>query len=82
MEEIRFIAAIGAMGGGIHAESLDEAMAQEPHFIAADAGTTDAGPYSLGSGQSAFPREMIKQDLALLRKSCAKEFPTPFQTAP
>src|ERR1700738_3130409 len=69
MEEIRFIAAIGAVGGGIHAESLDEAMAQEPHFIAADAGTTDAGPYSLGSGKSAFPREMIKQDLALMLRA-------------
>jgi hypothetical protein len=66
MEEIRFIAAIGAVGGGIHAASLDEAMAEKPHFIAADAGTTDAGPYSLGSGKSAFPREMIKQDLALM----------------
>jgi len=44
-------------------------MAQEPHFIAADAGTTDAGPYSLGSGLSAFPREMIKQDLALMLRA-------------
>src|ERR1700720_595957 len=69
MEEIRFIAAIGAVGGGIHAESLDEAMAEKPHFIAADAGTTDAGPYSLGSGKSAFPREMIKQDLALMLRA-------------
>jgi hypothetical protein len=68
-DEIRFIAAIGAIGGGIHADSLDEAMAQKPHFIAADAGTTDAGPYSLGSGQSAFPREMIKNDLALMLRA-------------
>jgi hypothetical protein len=71
-EEIRFVAAIGAVGGGIHAESLDEAMAQKPHFIAADAGTTDAGPYSLGSGLSAFPREMIKQDLALMLRAGKK----------
>ena len=71
-DEIRFVAAIGAVGGGIHAESLDEAMAQKPHFIAADAGTTDAGPYSLGSGLSAFPREMIKQDLALMLRAGKK----------
>src|SRR6266403_360612 len=68
-EEIRFVSAIGAVGGGIHEESLDEAMAQEPHFMAADAGTTDAGAYSLGSGLSAFPREMIKQDLALMLRA-------------
>jgi Acyclic terpene utilisation family protein AtuA len=66
VEEIRFVAAIGAVGGGIDASSLDEAMGQEPHFIAADAGTTDAGPCSLGSGQPAFPREMVKHDLELM----------------
>src|SRR6202171_1289700 len=69
MKEIRFIAATGALGAGVHASSLDEAMGQKPHFIAADAGTTDAGPYSLGSGQSAFPREMIKNDLALMLRA-------------
>jgi hypothetical protein len=66
LEEIRFVAAIGAVGGGIDASSLNEAMAEEPHFIAADAGTTDAGPYSLGSGQPAFLREMVKHDLELM----------------
>lgn len=66
MEEIRFVAAAGAVGSGIEPKSLDEAMSQEPHFIAADAGTTDAGPYSLGSGQPAFPREMVKHDLELM----------------
>src|ERR1700682_142785 len=69
IKEIRFIAATGALGAGVHASSLDEAMAQEPHFIAADAGTTDAGPYSLGSGQPAFPREMVKHDLTLMLRA-------------
>ena len=68
-EEIRFVAATGAVGAGVHAESLDEAMGQQPHFIAADAGTTDAGPYSLGSGQAAFPREIVKHDLALMLRA-------------
>jgi hypothetical protein len=69
MEEIRFVAATGAVGAGVAADSLDEAMAQEPHFIAADAGTTDAAPYSLGSGQTAFPREMVKHDLTLMLRA-------------
>src|SRR4030081_1457629 len=63
---MRFVAAIGAVGGGVDANSLDQAMAEEPHFIGADAGTTDAGPCSLGSGQPAFPREMVKHDLKLM----------------
>ncbi len=41
-------------------------MKLQPHFIASDAGTTDAGPYSLGSGQPAYPRESVLRDLALL----------------
>jgi hypothetical protein len=69
MDEIRFISAIGALGGGVHASSFEEAMTHAPHFIAADAGTTDAGPYSLGGGQPAFPREMVKQDLTLMLRA-------------
>ena len=41
MEEIRFISATGALGAGVDDGSLEEAMTHEPHFIAADAGTTD-----------------------------------------
>jgi hypothetical protein len=44
MDEVRFIAAIGALGGGVHEGSMQEALRERPHFIAADAGTTDAGP--------------------------------------
>ncbi len=66
MEPIRFIAASGGLGGGkVDAEALAAAMQLQPHFIASDAGTTDAGPYSLGSGLPAYPRESVYRDLAL-----------------
>lgn len=63
MEEIRFVAAGGALGAGIDEVALTEAMTGRPHFIACDAGTTDAGPYYLGSGQAAFARESVRADL-------------------
>lgn len=66
MNEVRFISATGALGGGIPKDALDEAMSLSPHFIACDAGTTDAGPFSLGGGRPAFTREAVKQDLALI----------------
>jgi hypothetical protein len=66
MDEVRFIAAHGALGAGVNADALDEALAERPHFIACDAGTTDAGPHSLGSGRPAFPRQAVKRDLALI----------------
>ena len=63
MDEIRYVAASGALGVGVDAEALDQSLDSAPHFIASDAGTTDAGPYALGSGTAAFPREAVKRDL-------------------
>ena len=64
--EIRYVAATGALGVGVHVESLEKSLEIEPAFIAADAGTTDAGPFSLGTGVPAFAREAVKRDLGAL----------------
>src|SRR5260370_22665988 len=64
MEEIRFVAATGAVGAGVDRASLAAALERRPHFIAADAGTTDAGPAALGSGVPAFAKDAVKRDLA------------------
>lgn len=67
MQEIRFVCGSGGLGGGkVVAKALDEAMALKPHFIACDAGTTDSGPFSLGSGRSNYPREAVKRDLEII----------------
>jgi len=63
LDEIRYVAASGALGVGVDAEALDQSLDSAPHFIASDAGTTDAGPFALGSGTAAFPREAVKRDL-------------------
>jgi hypothetical protein len=63
LDEIRYVAASGALGVGVDAEALDKSLDMHPHFIASDAGTTDAGPFALGSGTAAFPREAVKRDL-------------------
>src|SRR5260370_32791958 len=68
-QQIRFISPVGSVGGGISSPALDEALAQAPHFIACDAGTTDAGPFSLGMGISASPREAVKRDLSLMLRA-------------
>ncbi len=74
MEEIRFIAATGALGVGVNAPALDRALDLKPHFIAADAGSTDPGPFALGSGVAAFSRAAVKRDLTaiLLARDKAK----------
>jgi hypothetical protein len=76
VKECRFIAATGMLGVGINEESLREALAIDPHFIACDGGTTDAGPFALGLGISAFPRAAIANDLAvLLRNAVPRRIP-------
>src|ERR1700730_4980290 len=70
--QIRFIAPVGSVGGGISAAALDEALTQPTDFIACDAGTTDAGPFSLGMGVPAFPREAVKHDLSLMLRAARK----------
>src|SRR5258708_36903368 len=66
MDDIRFVAATGAVGAGVDRASLAAAMKGEPHFMAADAGTPDAGPAALGSGVPAFAREAVKADLTVM----------------
>ena len=66
MDEIRALSATGMVGSGFLEESLKRAMEWEPHFIAADAGTTDGGPDALATGRSSFPRTAVKRDLRLI----------------
>jgi hypothetical protein len=66
MREMRYVAATGAVGAGVDRDSLFAALDAAPRFIAADAGTTDAGAFSLGSGETAFSRDAVKRDLSLM----------------
>lgn len=59
MEEMRILSPTGVCGSGFVEESFEKALAQKPHFIGCDGGSTDPGPSHLGSGQPAFPREAV-----------------------
>ena len=67
LSEIRFLCGSGGLGSGnVLRSAVEEAMTLQPHFIAADAGTSDSGPYALGSGKPDYPRETIKHDMTIL----------------
>ena len=66
MKEIRALSATGMLGSGFREETLKRAMALKPDFIGADAGSTDPGPYHLGSGESQFSDAACKRDLRLM----------------
>lgn len=64
-EEIRILSLNGLLGYGFPAESLKEGMKRSPHFIGVDAGSSDPGPYYLGSGKSLTKKLQVKRDLSL-----------------
>jgi len=59
-------APLGMLGYGFPVASLEAAVARKPDVFAMDAGSTDPGPYYLGSGHSYTSREMVRRDLSLL----------------
>lgn len=69
MDELRILSTTGILGYGFPEESFKEAMRLKPHVIAADAGSTDPGPYYLGSGKSFTDRNAVKRDLIYMIKA-------------
>ncbi len=66
MKEARLLAATGMLGSGFSADSLQRGLAMAPHLIGVDAGSSDGGPYYLGSGQPYFADQAVLRDLRLL----------------
>ena len=75
-DEIRILAPTGVCGSGFSEQSFRTALAQQPHFIGCDAGSTDPGPSHLGGGSAAFPRDAVKRDLRIMLQG-ARELDVP-----
>ena len=54
------------LGYGFPGDSFQRGLECAPDLIAVDAGSTDPGPYYLGSGKSFTDRHAVRRDLALL----------------
>ncbi len=66
MPEFTILAPTAILGYGFPETSLQRGLACGPDLIAVDAGSTDPGPYYLGSGKSFTDRGAVRRDLALL----------------
>ncbi|MGG3738640.1 acyclic terpene utilization AtuA family protein [Aeribacillus pallidus] len=66
MKEIRILSPQGMLGYGYPIESLEYGLAQHPHAISVDAGSTDGGPHRLGMGVGGVSRYATKKDLTPL----------------
>ncbi|UFN47112.1 DUF1446 domain-containing protein [Roseomonas sp. OT10] len=71
--ELRLVSINGCLGYGYEFSSLEAGIAQAPHLVGGDAGSTDPGPFYLGSGTSLVKREQVRRDLgfALTRARAA-----------
>lgn len=63
MEELRLLSATGNLGYGYKTASFQRGLDASPQLIGADAGSTDAGPYYLGSGAQLNRPSSVKHDL-------------------
>ncbi len=63
MDELRILSPTAILGYGFPLASFQAGLERSPHVIAVDAGSTDPGPYYLGSGQSFTQRSAVKRDL-------------------
>ncbi|MCL2398443.1 MAG: DUF1446 domain-containing protein [Defluviitaleaceae bacterium] len=71
-EEFRILSTTAILGYGFPMSSFEEGMKRKPHLIAADGGSTDPGPYYLGSGKSFTDRDAVKRDLEIMIKAGVK----------
>lgn len=69
MEEIKILSSTAILGYGFPEESFNAGLKLKPDVIAADAGSTDPGPYYLGKGKSFTDRNAVKRDLIYMIKA-------------
>ena len=62
---MKIVALTGILGYGYSEEALNIAFSEKVDYVGVDAGSTDPGPYYLGSGRSFTNRDAVKRDLAL-----------------
>ncbi len=74
---MKIVALCGLLGYGYNEEALKIAFSEKVDFLGVDAGSTDPGPFYLGSGKSFTDRSAVKRDLSLALPLALKQ-KTPF----
>ncbi|HHV35926.1 MAG TPA: DUF1446 domain-containing protein [Syntrophomonadaceae bacterium] len=69
MKPLTLLSPTAILGYGFPISSLDRGLSFDPDVIAVDAGSSDPGPYYLGSGKPFVSRGAVKRDLTLLLRT-------------
>ncbi|MEV4347691.1 acyclic terpene utilization AtuA family protein [Actinoplanes sp. NPDC049596] len=70
-EAVRVLAPTGMLGAGFPPETLTRGLELGADVIAVDGGSTDSGPYYLGSGTAKTAAAAVARDLRLLLRAAA-----------
>ena len=62
MKSAKVLIPSGVLGLGFDLKALNSGMKNKPDIIAIDGGSTDSGPFSLGSGTSKYSRAAVKAE--------------------
>ena len=82
MKELKILSPSGIVGYGFPEASFLAGVAQKPDLIACDGGSTDPGPYYLGSGIPFTNATAVKRDMTLMLKAaCGLNIPLVIGTA-
>src|SRR5260370_817812 len=65
-DEIRILTPSGMLGYGFPLDDFKLGLAQKPHAITIDSGSTDSGPQKLGKGEMTCSREAYVKDIEVL----------------
>lgn len=68
MKEIKILTPIGMLGYGFPEEDYLRGLAREPDAVILDSGSTDPGPYMLGTGQTLVKPMAYERDLRFILK--------------
>ena len=66
VRELRILSPTAILGYGFPEESFMRGIERKPDVIACDAGSTDPGPYYLGSGKPFTDRALVARDLSFM----------------
>ena len=70
--EVRVLIPSGALGISIDPSALEAGLGMAPDIIAIDGGSTDSGPFYLGTGTCKYARASIKREWAMLMRARAR----------
>lgn len=63
MAKVKIFIPYGAVGLGCTDEAFEAGLAMGPDILASDAGSTDSGPYYLGTGKGKYATGAVRRDL-------------------